>query len=221
MNRSDQATQPKQNPSATHHLNDENFEIQTGCTIKLTKTEICQWQKRETKATLTLVNCQWKHKLRHLFREKLGEVKSSPGNGIFTPSHSPWCATMSTALGKIESHLNGWQKRVGRIMNNHELAYCTAVKTEVTIKCVRACLVTQSCLTFRDPWTVALQAPLSMRFSRQEYWSGLPFLFPEDLLDPGIQPTSPALAGRFFTTTISMPALINQSGEGLNHNSKL
>ena len=49
-------------------------------------------------------------------------------------------------------------------------------------------------------WTVAHQAPLSMGFPSQEYWSGLPFPPPGHLLDPGIEPTSPALAGRFFTT---------------------
>ena len=49
-------------------------------------------------------------------------------------------------------------------------------------------------------WTVAHQVPLSMEFSNQEYWSGLPFPTPRGLLDPGIKPTSPALAGRFFTT---------------------
>ena len=53
---------------------------------------------------------------------------------------------------------------------------------------------------FATPWTVAHQAPLSMGFSRQEYWSGLPFPSPGDLLDPGIEPMSPALAGRFFAT---------------------
>ena len=42
-------------------------------------------------------------------------------------------------------------------------------------------------------WTVALQAPLSMGFSRQEYWSGLPFPSPEDLSDPGIKPGSSSL----------------------------
>ena len=50
-------------------------------------------------------------------------------------------------------------------------------------------------------WTVALEAPLSVGFSRQEYWSGLPFATPGDLPDPGIEPvslTSQALAGRFF-----------------------
>ena len=56
---------------------------------------------------------------------------------------------------------------------------------------------------FVTPWTIAHLAPLSMEFSRQEYWSGLPFPVPGDLLDPGIEPASlvsPVLAGRFFTT---------------------
>ena len=44
------------------------------------------------------------------------------------------------------------------------------------------------------------QAPLSVRFLRQEYWSGLPFPSPGNLPDLQIEPTSPALAGRFFTT---------------------
>ena len=50
------------------------------------------------------------------------------------------------------------------------------------------------------PWTVACQVPLSMEFSRQEYWNGLPFPSPGDLPDPGIEPVSLALAGGFFTT---------------------
>ena len=49
--------------------------------------------------------------------------------------------------------------------------------------------VTQSCPTLCDPWTVAHQASPSMGFSRQEYWSGLPFPSPGDLPDPGIKPT--------------------------------
>ena len=59
-----------------------------------------------------------------------------------------------------------------------------------------ACMHAESCLTLCDPWTVAHQAPLSMVFSRQEYWNGLPFPPPEGLLDPGIEPpflTSPVL----------------------------
>ena len=46
---------------------------------------------------------------------------------------------------------------------------------------------------FATPWTVAHQDPKSMRFSKQEYWSGLPFPSPGDLPDPGIEPGSPTL----------------------------
>ena len=56
---------------------------------------------------------------------------------------------------------------------------------------------------FATPWTVAGQVPLPMEFSRQEYWSGLPFRSPGNIPDPGIKPASlvsSALAGRFFTT---------------------
>ena len=53
--------------------------------------------------------------------------------------------------------------------------------------------------SFVSPGTVALQAPLSMGFAGQEYWSGLPFPSPGDLCHPGIEPASPALAGGLFT----------------------
>ena len=54
-------------------------------------------------------------------------------------------------------------------------------------------LITKSCPTLATPWIVARQAPLSMRFSKQEYWSGLPFPSSGDLPIPGIEPRSPAL----------------------------
>ena len=54
-------------------------------------------------------------------------------------------------------------------------------------------LVDQSCWTLCDPIVCSPQAPLSMGFSRQEYWSGLPFPLPGDLADPGIKNRSPAL----------------------------
>ena len=55
-------------------------------------------------------------------------------------------------------------------------------------------LVTQVCLTLCDPMAyIAHQAPLSMEFSRQEYWNGLPFPSPGDLPNPGIRPMSPVL----------------------------
>ena len=62
---------------------------------------------------------------------------------------------------------------------------------------------------FVTPWTVAHQAPLSMGFSRHEYWGELPCPSPGDLPDPGIKSmflTSPALTGRFFTTSTTWEA---------------
>ena len=53
---------------------------------------------------------------------------------------------------------------------------------------------------FATPWTVALQAPLFMGFSRQEYWSGLPFPSPGDLPDLGIEPRSPTLQADTLTS---------------------
>ena len=54
--------------------------------------------------------------------------------------------------------------------------------------------------SLQPPWTAAHQAPLPMEFPRQEHWSGLPFPSPEDNPNPGIEPMSPALAGKFLST---------------------
>ena len=62
---------------------------------------------------------------------------------------------------------------------------------------------------FATLWTIARQTPLSMGFSRQEYWSGLPHPPPRDLPGPGTEPvllTSPALTGGFFTTSVAWGA---------------
>ena len=67
------------------------------------------------------------------------------------------------------------------------------------------CAHAQSCTDSVTPWTVPPKAPLSMGFSRQEYWSELPFPSLGDLPNSGIKPASlvaPALAGRFFTNTL-------------------
>ena len=69
--------------------------------------------------------------------------------------------------------------------------YIPTVQVYMIALCVRL-LVT--------PWTAACQAPTSMEFSRQEYWSGLPFLPSGYLSNPGMEHTYPVLAGRFFTT---------------------
>ena len=73
--------------------------------------------------------------------------------------------------------------------------------------CVCVCLCTCSIMSnyFATLWTVTCQAPLSMGFPKQAYWSGLPFPLPGDLPHPGIKPTSlasSALAGRLFTAEL-------------------
>ena len=72
------------------------------------------------------------------------------------------------------------------------------VKSQTDLPNSCSCVIShlQLCVA---PWTVALQAPPSMGFPRQEYWSGLPFPAPGHLLSPGTEPTSPSLAGGFFT----------------------
>ena len=80
--------------------------------------------------------------------------------------------------------------------------------------CVLSCF---SCgQPFATLWTVAWQTPLSMRFSRKEYWSGLPFHSPGHLPNPGIKPVSvmfPAFAGRFFTTRATWEVHLRHKGD--------
>ena len=66
-------------------------------------------------------------------------------------------------------------------------------------------LVAKSCPTLATPWTIAFQAPLSIGFSRQEYWSGLPFPSPGDLPDPGIEPRSPVWQANSLPTELPCP----------------
>ena len=81
------------------------------------------------------------------------------------------------------------------------------------LKPVCACMLSRFSLVrlFVTLWTLTRQTPLSMGFSKQEYWSGLPCLPPGDLPSPGIEPTSitsPALAGKSFTTSATWEALL-------------
>ena len=57
------------------------------------------------------------------------------------------------------------------------------------------------------PWTIACQAPLSMGLFRQEYWNGLPFVFPGALNDPGIEPRSPALQAEWVQINLGTPLI--------------
>ena len=76
---------------------------------------------------------------------------------------------------------------------------CTSIAWFSVLNWIYVCVLSHVQL-FAPPWTVGHQAPLSIEFSRQEYWSGLLFPTPGDLSHPGIKPMCPALAGRFFTT---------------------
>ena len=88
--------------------------------------------------------------------------------------------------------------------DNGDFAVKVTLKHKASLLLISLAVVVVQSLShvrfFATLWTVARQAPLSMEFFRQEYWSGLPFPSPGDLPDPGIEQTSPALAGRFFTT---------------------
>ena len=75
---------------------------------------------------------------------------------------------------------------------------------------LQLCMCAKSCALFVTIWTIARQASLFIGFSRQEYWSGLPFPPPGDLPNPRIEPASlmsPALVGGFFTTRATLPDL--------------
>ena len=81
------------------------------------------------------------------------------------------------------------------IIQLHHNCFCQLTRplpgpTELFVACICACSVMSH--SFAAPWTVAHLAPLSMGFSRQEYWSGLPFPSPGDLSNPGNKPASPA-----------------------------
>ena len=69
-------------------------------------------------------------------------------------------------------------------------------------------LVSKSCLTLETPWTAACQTPLSMGFSRQEYWSELPFPSPGNLPYPGIKPRSPALQADSLPTELQWKLIL-------------
>ena len=95
-------------------------------------------------------------------------------------------------------------------LHTHQLS---AFSFEFSYKFDHACLLSHfsHVQLFVILWTVALQAPLSMGFFRQDYWSSLPCPPPGDLPDPGIKPmslASPALAGEFFTTSTDWAAPI-------------
>ena len=131
-----------------------------------------------------------------------------PGSALCTPQCRRWGARPGRDMTVTCSHRTNrlqrrsweclWRLRVslegtqGSLAGRWEEVPLEAAMVVELLCCVRL---------FAAPWTVARQAPLSRGFSRQERWSGVPVPSPGHLLDPGVEPRSPALAGRFFTTT--------------------
>ena len=87
------------------------------------------------------------------------------------------------ATREAHSHWSLWRK-------SNNLEY---ISTMICILLLCVCYFLSHVRLFASPWTVPSQAPLSMGFSRQEHWNGLPFLSSEDLPNPGIKPWSHAL----------------------------
>ena len=80
-------------------------------------------------------------------------------------------------------------------------------QAHMMVSWLHTCGCSRSCLTLVTPWSAAHQAPLSMEFSRQEYWSGWPFPPPEDLPNPGIELESPALQVDLALSHLESPAI--------------
>ena len=120
------------------------------------------------------------------------EFEQTPGDGEGQGSLvccSPWGCKESDTTKRLNNK-NG----SGRQADEKELR--NEVKSEN--------VVAQLHPTLCDPMTVARQAPLSMEFSRQEYWSGLPFPSPKDLPNPGLEPRSPALQADSLPSAVSV-----------------
>ena len=109
----------------------------------------------------------------------------------------PQCV-LNMCCVKVETALHLWWNLLGEKPHSHNF-YCQ-VKSISRVR------------LFSTPWTVAYQALPSMGFSRQEYWSGLPFP-PEDLPDPGIEPKSPTLEADALLSEPPGKSLSNTSSQ--------
>ena len=147
-------------------------------------------------------SCQGMHQTVKTPRLDLPPHESGPpilGSESARGEQSPLLGTQSSLKGK------------GRSQLPVQCAYFDLHAMRRTVITTQERVLTHFCRVrlFGTLWTVACQAPLSMGFSRQEYWSGLPFPPSGDLSDPGTEPSSlmsPALAGSFFTTSATWEA---------------
>ena len=132
----------------------------------------CQWPVRKFQDLSPTTVLNWNLIIICNNREAFSSSEPAERNTVLWIS---WFQSWETKLSSNMSSLDFWKL----------WGYCLSHQSESE--------VTQSCLTFATAWTVAYQASRSMGFSRQEYWSGLPFSSPGDLPNPAIEPRSPAL----------------------------
>ena len=123
---------------------------------------------------------------------------------------TPCYQTHDKALLYLVTIRRGWESRMRPHSWKQCHSPCSPVRNNLMLLCTcyrggGGGLVAKSFLTLATPWTVACQAPLSMGFSRQEYWSGLPFPSPRDLPKPRIEPGPPALQVDSLLTTREVP----------------
>ena len=114
-------------------------------------------------------------------------------------SISSWRRTWQPTPVLLPGESHGQSNLVGYSPWGHKELDTTQWLTHY-ILCMIYRLVAKLCPTLSTAWTVARQAPLSMGFSRQEYWSGLPCPSPGDLPHPGIEPRCPALQADYLLT---------------------
>ena len=143
----------------------------------------------------------------------LGTGSESQNNARGFPHHSVLLLNLVFSRRKIAFQCWVVRMRATSLQSRLTRSSIKSQKAEKWLRYIRRAWVRAHSLSvrlFATSWVVAGQAPLSMGFSRQEYWSGLVFSPPGDLPDPGIKPTSltsPALAGRFFSTSTTSEAL--------------
>ena len=126
----------------------------------------------------------------HLLRLMEGNSQSYQRRILIRSRHKNLSKQRLESLGGEPGH-NYWKRFVSGCFANVGVCVCV---------CVCVCVHTQSCLTLFNPMDCSRQAPLSMAFSRQEHRRQYHPPSPGYHLDPRIEPMSPALAGRFFTT---------------------
>ena len=99
--------------------------------------------------------------------------------------------------GDFHGLYSPWGRQESDTTERLSLSLFSCLFASTVLSCC-CCLVAQPCLTLSTPWTVTHQAPLSVDFPRQEYWSGLPIFLQGSFLTQGLN-TFSCIAGRFFT----------------------